>query len=192
MAALKIRAVTIADWPNIETLFGGKGACGGCWCMWWRVPRGGKLWEESKGEPNRQKLHDLVRTGRLHAVMAFHKDQPVGWCTFGPRDTFPRIRTVRALQRETCPGTWSIVCFYVASKWRNSGVARRLLEAATKMALSLGASEVEAFPVVPKKPPAPVPPTFAWTGVPRMFEASGYVQIERAAELRPIYVKRPD
>jgi hypothetical protein len=24
-------------WPALEDLFAGKGACGGCWCMYWRI-----------------------------------------------------------------------------------------------------------------------------------------------------------
>ena len=26
-------------WPALEDLFAGKGACGGCWCMYWRIGR---------------------------------------------------------------------------------------------------------------------------------------------------------
>ena len=45
---LTVRPLREDDWPAIEELFGSNGACGGCWCMWWRVPRGGKLWTEMK------------------------------------------------------------------------------------------------------------------------------------------------
>ena len=50
---VKVRAVTPADWPTIEVLFGKNGACGGCWCMFWRLPKGGAFWQEQKGVRNR-------------------------------------------------------------------------------------------------------------------------------------------
>jgi hypothetical protein len=53
-----IRTITPDDWPAIERLFGANGACGGCWCMWWRVEKGGRTWDGTKGEPARKALRD--------------------------------------------------------------------------------------------------------------------------------------
>ena len=36
--AITIHPATPDTWRDLETLFGEKGACGGCWCMAWRVP----------------------------------------------------------------------------------------------------------------------------------------------------------
>jgi GNAT superfamily N-acetyltransferase len=179
-----VRVVAPGDWRQIELLFGEKGACGGCWCMWWRVERGGKLWDSVKGEPNRAELKRRVEAGEVNAMMAFDGEQPVGWCTFGPRATFPRAETIKALRHAWDADTWAVVCFYIHPKWRRKGVARALLEAATERAFELGARIVEGYPAVPKKPGG-IPAVFAWTGVPNMFEAVGY---ERADER--IYVRR--
>lgn len=173
---MTVRELTAADWQVVEELFGANGACGGCWCMWWRVPRGGKLWEESKGEKNRAALKSAVEAGLVHAVLAFDAATPVGWCAFGPRETFPRIQSVKALRGDAPAGTWSVVCFYVRAKWRKQGVARLLLEAATRRAFSLGAQRVEGYPVIPTKP-GPVPPVFAWTGIPDLFESAHFVPV---------------
>ena len=54
-----MRDLTPRDWPTIERLFGPRGACGGCWCMVWRVS-GGKAWLENKGEKNRRAFKRLV------------------------------------------------------------------------------------------------------------------------------------
>jgi GNAT superfamily N-acetyltransferase len=186
-AGLTVRPLTPGDWPALARLFGPNGACGGCWCMWWRVPRGGKLWDESKGDKNRDAFRRLVRTGKVHGVLAFAGDEPVGWCCLGPRETFPRMQRVRALQHESPEGTWSVVCFYVPARWRGRGVAARLLEAATARAFALGARAVEGYPVEPKAPPAPVPAAFAWTGVPALFEKSGYRAAPRTEPARPVY-----
>lgn len=183
-----MRAVGRRDWPRIVGLFGEKGACGGCWCMWPRVPRGGKLWEQAKGRRNRESFRRLVEAGRVHAVMAFAGREPIGWCSFGPRNTFPRLETVRALKREWTEGTWSIVCFYIDPRWRRRGVGTLLLEAATAAAFAAGAAEIEGYPVVPKGA-APIPAAFAWTGVPVQFEAAGYRRLPRPAP-RPVYLKK--
>ena len=36
---LEFHPVTPERWSDFETLFGEKGACGGCWCMLWRLTR---------------------------------------------------------------------------------------------------------------------------------------------------------
>src|SRR5262245_9184891 len=128
--AIEVRALTKGDWPVIERLFGANGACGGCWCMWWRVPRGGELWEKQKGEPNKRAFKKLVQSGNVRGVLAFSSDEPVGWCCFGPRGEFPRTERIKALRAEWDAHTWSINCFYIPSAWRGRGVATKLLAAA--------------------------------------------------------------
>lgn len=188
---LAIRPLEPEDWPHIARLFGANGACGGCWCMWWRVPRGGKLWEEAKGRKNRDAFRRLVQAGKVHGVLAFARDEPVGWCSFGPRQDFPRLETVKALRHESGAGTWAVVCFYIPARWRGRGVAGRLLAAATERAFALGARALEGYPVVPKEDTKPVPAAFAWTGVPPLFERAGYEELERPGATRPIYVYEP-
>jgi hypothetical protein len=88
---LTVRLLTKNEWPVITRLFGARGACGGCWCMWWHVPRGGKYWKEVKGDKNRRSFMGMVKAGKIHGVLAFSGDEPVGWCQFGPRDSFERM-----------------------------------------------------------------------------------------------------
>jgi GNAT superfamily N-acetyltransferase len=156
--------------------------------MWWRVPRGGRLWEEARGPKNRDAFRRLVRAGKVHGILAFAGDEPVAWCSFGPLESFPRLDTVRALRHDAGPDTWAIVCFYIPARWRRRGVARRLLDAATARAFELGALDVEGYPVVPRDPRTPVPAAFAWTGVPALFKAAGYRELLRPGATRPIYI----
>ena len=187
---LTVRLLTKTDWPVITRLFGARGACGGCWCMWWHVPRGGKYWEEVKGDKNRRSFMGMVKAGKIHGVLAFAGDEPVGWCQFGPRDSFARMAGARSLQRETGPDTWSVVCFYIAAGWRGQGVASGLLEAATRRAFALGAAEVEGFPKTPSKAGERMPAAFAWTGVPALYRKAGFKKLRRAEGQPPIYIRK--
>lgn len=188
--AVTVRGLTRRDWPVIERLFGERGACGGCWCMWWRLPRGGQLWRESKGEKNRADFRRLVQAGEVHGMLAFADGEPVGWCTFGPRESFPRLERVRALAGAWDEGAWSVVCFYIAPRWRGRGVAARLLKAATERAFELGARELQGYPVIPRN--ECMPNSFAYTGVPALFEKQGFKQMARPTAARAIYTRSPD
>ena len=183
----RIRTITTDDWPLIERLFGERGACGGCWCMWPRLPQGGKLWEQSKGEKNRRNFRRLVRTGKVHAVIALAGDEPVGWCCFGPRQDFPRLDRIKAIPPSP-PGAWSIVCFYIPASQRQQGLATRLAAAATKAALVAGAKSVEGYPVEPKAGVASA--SFAWMGLPGVFQANGYEELPKPEAARRLFVKR--
>ena len=187
---LRTRALVPEDWPALARLFGPNGACGGCWCMWPRVEKGGKTWEAQKGPRNRARFQKLVQQGQVHGVLAFAGDEPVGWCSFGPRVDFPRLAGIKALAAvPPAPGTWSVVCFYIPARWRGRGVAELLLAAATRRAIALGATRVEGYPQDTKG--KALPAAFAWTGVPRLFEKVGYRRLPLARGSRPVFVVDP-
>lgn len=170
---LRIRPLRRSDWPTIEALFGANGACGGCWCMWWRVPMGGKTWEAAKGEPSRAAFKALVESGKARGLLAFAGDQPVGWCALGPRADFPRTERTKALAADWDERTWSVNCFYLPPRWRGRGVATALLDAAIAEARQRKASVLEGYPVVPAGS-GRLPGAFAWTGLPSLFERAGF------------------
>jgi GNAT superfamily N-acetyltransferase len=189
-AALRVRPLAPDDWPIVLRLFGDKGACGGCWCMLWRLEGGGRPWEEVKGAKNRGALRRLIEQGRVHAVVAFAGGEPVGWCSFGPRSSFPRVGRSRVLRRASPEGAWSIVCFFIPAPWRGQGVATLLLQAATERTFALGACEVEGYPVKPKDSPERVPAAFASTGVPALFREAGYEELERPPSYYRLWIRR--
>jgi len=182
---LTVRPARPADWPVVERLFGERGACGGCWCMSPRLPKA--EFEAGKGDANRRALARLLRSGDAHAVLAFSGDEPVGWCSFGPRSDFLRFDAAPSLKRDRSPSTWAVVCFFIPTKWRSRGVGTKLLAAATARAFALGATEIEGYPAVPTK--GRLPGTFAWMGVPSLFEKERYVRLKRTGYKRPIYLR---
>ncbi len=185
---IRVRPLARADWPVIEELFGANGACGGCWCMTWRVPQGGKLWESVKGEPNRRAFRQLVTRGAVHGVLAFAGDEPVGWCCIGPRRDFPRLTRIKALQTDWDEHTWSVTCFFIRSQWRQRGVATAMLRRAVRLAREKGARRLEGYPVRPYGK-GNIPAAFAWTGIPVLFARQRFVNITVEGSSRDVYVK---
>ncbi|MCI0409351.1 MAG: N-acetyltransferase, partial [Acidobacteria bacterium] len=57
---LRFLPATKERWADLEALFGERGACGGCWCMAWRLPRA--QYQAGKGEKNRRALMKLVKS----------------------------------------------------------------------------------------------------------------------------------
>ncbi len=188
--ALTVRPLCADDWATIEALFGRNGACGGCWCMWWRVPRGGKLWEEFKGAKNKRAFKKLVISGNVYGCLAFAATEPIGWCCVGPRTDFPRLERTKALRTAWRERTWSVICFYIRPGWRHHGVATALLREAVKVARDNGARELEAYPVRPSADGGEMPAAFAWTGLPRLFEKQKFRTVTPPGGSRDVYRRR--
>lgn len=187
--AVHTRPIGRDDWPLIESLFGQRGACGGCWCMWWRVPMGGRTWDAAKGTPNRKAFRALVESGSATGVLAFVDDAPVGWCAIGPRGDFPRLDRSRSLARHWTADTWSLNCLYIPPPRRGQGIARALVASAVELARTQGAGEVEAYPTslaVGERQAG----AFLWTGVPALYEPLGFVPLRPAGRGRRLYVLR--
>lgn len=169
-------------WPDLEALFGPRGACGGCWCMWWRIPRA--QFEEQKGEGNRRMMQALVEGGKIPGILAYLDGRPVGWCALAPREEYPTLARSRILRPVDDRPVWSVTCFFVAREARGMGLTVRLLEAAVAYARSQGAGVVEGYPVDTGGARRPAP--FVYTGLASAFRQAGFVEVARRSPTRPI------
>jgi GNAT superfamily N-acetyltransferase len=173
---LTTRALQPSDWPLLEQLFGERGACGGCWCQYWRLAPGEK-WDDVKGDVARRRLRAQVRSGEARGVLAFVDDEPVGWCAAGPRTSFARLDRSRTLACDDAERVWSLPCFFVKAGQRGRGVATALLAGALALLRAAGASVAEGYPVRPKRRGQPIPAAFAWTGTRGLFDAAGFAVV---------------
>ncbi len=179
---VEFRPLTPGRFGDLEALFGARGACGGCWCMWWRLARA--EFNRQKGDGNRRSMRRIVDSGEVPGILAYAGGAPVGWCCIGPRERFSALERSRVLARVDDRPVWSIVCFFVARPWRRRGITVRLIEAAVKHARRRGARVVEGYPVVPRK--GEMPAAFAFMGLPSAFEKAGFREVLRRSEIRPI------
>ncbi|HEX6883118.1 MAG TPA: GNAT family N-acetyltransferase [Planctomycetota bacterium] len=186
-AAVTVRPVRPSDWEALAELFGARGACAGCWCMAWRLPRA--RWEAGRGAGNRRALRRLVTSGTPPGVLAFAGERAVGWCSVAPRAEFAALAKKPSLATDWDARTWSVTCFFVAKDWRKRGLGRRLLDAAVRLARAGGATRVEGYPAPPPKQGGDLPAVFAWTGLPAVFERCGFAPRTDVPGKRPIYVR---
>jgi GNAT superfamily N-acetyltransferase len=179
---LKFQPVTSKRWKDLENLFGERGACGGCWCMLWRLPRA--KWQQQLGEKNRKALKRIVDSGEVPGILAYSDGQPIGWCAVAPRETFQLLERSRIMGRVDEKPVWAVVCFFVSKPFRQKGMSIAMLKAAAEYARKKGAKIVEGYPVEPKKDR--MPDVFANTGLASAFRQAGFKEVLRRSETRPI------
>jgi len=169
-------------WPDLEKLFGPRGATGGCWCMWWRLKR--SEFDQNRGEGNRKAMHAIVDSGEIPGILAYSGDEPAGWCAIAPRDSFPTLERSRTLKRVDDQPVWSVVCFFTARRHRRRGLMVYLLKAAVDYARRRGAQIVEGYPYDPASGKSADP--FVYTGLSSAFLKAGFVEVARPTPTRAI------
>jgi len=182
LSDLKFQPVTAKRWKDLVSLFGERGACGGCWCMWWRLSR--SQFNKQKGEVNKKGLKKIVDAGEVPGLLAYSEGEPIGWCSVAPREAFSTLERSRILKRVDEKPVWSVVCFFVSKPFRRKDVTIKLLKAAVEYAKKHGAKIVEGYPIEPKK--GEMPDVFANTGLASAFRQAGFVEVLRRSETRPI------
>jgi GNAT superfamily N-acetyltransferase len=172
-------------WRDLEELFGERGACGGCWCMWWRLSRA--EFQKQKGLRNKRAFHQIVKHGPPPGLLGYSNGRPIAWCALAPRESYPTLERSRILKPVDERPVWSVVCLFVAKSFRKSGVSVRMLAAAADYAHKQGARIIEGYPVEPRGPMADV---FVYTGLASAFRKAGFDEATRRSKTRPIMRRR--
>ena len=184
---LSFHPLTLERWKDFENLFGEKGACAGCWCMFWFM--GKKEYDEKRKDGRTKKeMKKLVKDKIEPGIIAYDDDKPVGWIAIQPREKYFRLSNSKILQPIDDKPVWSIVCFFVHKDYRKRGVSVELIKNACDFAASKGGTIVEAYPTETKtKNSAPV---FIYTGTSAAFKKAGFKEVLRRSETRPIMRKK--
>ncbi len=173
---------TRGRWKDYEKLFGEKGACAGCWCMYWRLKASD--WQKQKGNHNKKAMNKIINSGLIPGLLAYTDSEPIGWCSIAPRGEFIRLENSKILKRIDDKPVWSVVCLFIKKNYRNRGLSVQLLKAAKKYVKEEGGIILEGYPVEPKKDK--MPDAFAWTGIASAFLKAGFKEVVRRSETRPI------
>jgi predicted GNAT family acetyltransferase len=172
-------------WPAFEKLFGKSGACSGCWCIHWRVPRADYV--AMRGEQAKAFFRRRVKKGPPPGVLAFIGDEAVGWLQIGPRADTPEWNSTR---RATAPlqaadaedeSIWGATCFFIKSSARGQGVMDALVKGGLAFARANGARIVEACPIDGK-----INNVDAYVGLMSVFERARFKEVARRKDNRPL------
>jgi GNAT superfamily N-acetyltransferase len=181
-AAIRVHPLTPDRWDDFEQLFGPRGACAGCWCMWWRLPR--SVWSKGRGDGNRRAFRRVVERGDPPGLLAYSGREAVGWMAMAPREDYPGLGRSRILKPLDDKPVWSVTCFFVARGFRRQGVTVALLQAAGEYARGRGARMLEGYPS--EHGSSAVADAWVFTGLAGAFRRSGFREVARPSAKRPI------
>ena len=179
---LSFHPLTQKLWRDFELLFGKNGACGGCWCMYWKLR--GKEFSDNTGNTTRQMQKAVVDSKIVPGLLAYSDGYPVGWIAVEPRSAYPKLARSRTLKPVDDQEVWSITCFFVEKKNRRKGITVELLKAAVDYVKTQGGIIVEGYPVDATQNHADA---FVYTGTASAFKQAGFKEVARNSPIRPIF-----
>jgi len=180
---LSFEPLTPDNWDAFVSLFGDRGACAGCWCMYYRTDSKTFAAGQKKGI-NKEKMHELVRQGKQVGLLGMLEGKAVGWCALSPREDFSRLERSRIHKRIDEEPVWSVPCFFIHKNYRGTGVSGEMLRGAIMYADKNGSKILEGYPVIPVK--GRIPNAFAWFGIYKTFRKAGFETVSRKSTNRPM------
>lgn len=168
MSEFDTRPVTTENWNDFVALFEARGGPHYCWCRTYRFSGSKRLSKAEKKSSLQQLVMDFTPVG----VLAYDGDQPVGWCSIAPRETYEKLERTRTMPRATPAETltWTVLCFFVPNAHRGRHITYALLRGAISYARSKSAKVVEGYPF----DSAGI--TATHRGHSKLFKASGFSQ----------------
>ncbi len=175
---LTIRPATPDLWPAIENLFGPKGACNNCWCMYWRI---GAQYRRNPPAKNKSAFKSVIRQGPPPGLIALEGDLPVGWCQLTPRKDLTWLEGTWGPKTIDKNPVWSISCLYIRKGHRKKGITAALISVAIQAAKKAKTLVLEAYPLDANKSPSAT-----GTGYASTFARAGFKVVARPTPPRPI------
>ncbi|HLS41469.1 MAG TPA: GNAT family N-acetyltransferase [Ornithinicoccus sp.] len=182
-SAITVVPANLADWGEVEKVFGTRGPASWCWCQRYKLrPR--ESFGSFPAEERAHRLREQIDPGdpaaeRTAGLLARLDGEPVGWCAVEPRPAYHgmvRNQKVPWQGRDEDPedpGVWAVTCFVTRAGYRKRGVATALLHAAVGHARGHGAHALEGYPITTTK----VILEELHVGTVGMFEAAGFREV---------------
>lgn len=180
---LSFEPLTSSNWNKFEQLFGERGACGNCWCMYYRLSK--TDFREGKAENgNKNAMRQLIRENKPAGILGIIEGQAIAWCALAPREDFIRLERSRVHKRIDDTQVWSIPCFFVDRQFRRLGVSTAMLKGVIRYARENGIRVLEAYPTIPTT--QTLPDSFLWIGLYKSFERAGFHIADHTSKNRPM------
>lgn len=180
---LTFEPLTRGNWGKFTELFGSKGACGNCWCMYYRLSKT-DFREGKTEEGNKNAMKELVWAGKPAGILGLYEGQAIAWCAFAPREDFIKLEKSRVHKRIDDKSVWSIPCFFIDKNFRRNGISVALLKGVIHYAEANEIKIIEAYPTIPTQ--EKLPDSFAWIGLYKSFERAGFEIVDRTSTNRPM------
>jgi GNAT superfamily N-acetyltransferase len=182
-----VRELTTKNWDDFEAVMGRNGGSRGCWCMHWRLSI--TEFMKQRGEGNRRAMRRLAGKKLPPGLIGYLANEPIAWCSLGPRAAFARLERSPLLKSVEDEGACAIACLFVQRKHRRNGLQAALLEAACSYAADSGYELVEGYPIEPP-PGKKAGSDTAMTGIASVFRKAGFIEVARPKKDRPIMRKQ--
>jgi ribosomal protein S18 acetylase RimI-like enzyme len=113
-----------------------------CYCHFYHFK--GKINDFSRrtAEDNRESSKELILSGNMNGFIAYHDNEPVGWCNVNSKQKYAKI----PFEEESPEKIVSLVCFIIAPSYRKRGIARKLLRYACSSSKDKGYDLFEVYP----------------------------------------------
>lgn len=184
MTKIEIHALTPDRWADFARVMGPNGACAGCWCMFWRIPR--SEFSAGSGAKNKARYRKIVAKGPPPGLIAYVDGEPAAWAQVCPRADLPTLDRSHLVKPIDDKPVWSISCFFVRRDFRGRSLMRALVKEAQGFAKAHGATMLEAYPWKTSEKKGAVT---IYTGVASTFETLGFKTVAARAAHRPIMRK---
>ncbi|MBK9636902.1 MAG: GNAT family N-acetyltransferase [Bacteroidetes bacterium] len=183
LSSITVEPLTKKNWEKFLALFGDKGACGNCWCMYYRLSKS-EFQEGKFDDGNRLAMKELVFSNSPTGVLAIYEGRAIAWCAFAPREDFVKLKKSRVHKPIDDQKVWSLPCTFIHKDFRRQGVSVALLKGLINYAKTTEIKIIEAYPTIPTQ--EKLPDSFAWIGLYKSFERAGFKIVDRTSKYRPM------
>ena len=135
------------------------------------------------GVDNKRQLCELVHAGVVPGLTGYVDGAPAGWISLGPREDYAKLQRSPIMKAVDDLDVWSVVCTYVARRYRGQGLQHQLLQAAIRYAREHAVRILEAYPV---DKPERSHDDFMFFGSRSRYERAGFTEVVRRSPTRVV------
>lgn len=100
------------------------------------------------------------------------------------QEDFPKLQRSKVHKPIDDKKVWSVPCTFIAKEFRRQGVSVALLNGLINYAKTQHIKIIEAYPTIPTQ--AKLPDAFAWIGLYKSFEKTGFKIVDQTSKNRPM------